>query len=141
MVELGGAISRDLKGAGISRGGDVAMEVTPIEDRLELEFGTTPLFGRHTSEWDTDLLFKKPWTLSKKLELMAGLGPEWVWTRQNGVTANVLDGEAVIDLMFWPWKEHRIGWFVEPGYDRSLSQGHAQSIGLSFGLLIGIYKH
>lgn len=33
-------------------------------------------------EWDTDFLFKKPWTISKKLEFMAGIGPEWS-TRDN----------------------------------------------------------
>jgi hypothetical protein len=44
----------------------VAVEVTPIENWLELEAGVTPLFRRDSTEWGTDLLFKKPWTLSKK---------------------------------------------------------------------------
>jgi hypothetical protein len=65
IIELGGAGSWNLKG-GSSFGGDVAGEVTPIENWLEIEAGVTPLFTRHSTEWDTDLLFKKPWTLSKK---------------------------------------------------------------------------
>ena len=81
IVELGGAGSWNLKGGASSFGADIAAEVTPIENWLELEAGVTPLFTRHSTEWDTDLLFKKPWTLSKKAEFMFGVGPEWVHTR------------------------------------------------------------
>jgi hypothetical protein len=92
IVELGGAASWNLKGGGSSFGPDLAVEVTPIENWLELEAGTTPLFRRHSTEWDTDLLFKKPWSLSKKVEFMVGVGPEWIHTRAYGVTTNSLGG-------------------------------------------------
>ena len=100
IVELGGAVGRDLKGGGSSFGGDLAVEFTPIEKWLEIEAGTTPLFRRHSTEWDTDLLFKKPWTLSEKVEFMFGVGPEWIHTRAYGVTTNSLGGEVVLDFMF-----------------------------------------
>ena len=80
VVELGGAADWNVKDGGSSFGPTVAVEVTPIENWLELEAGVTPLFTRHSTEWDTDLLFKKPWTLSKKAEFMLGVGPEWVHT-------------------------------------------------------------
>lgn len=83
VVELGGAAGWNLEGGGWAFGPDVAMEVTPIENWLELEAGTTPLFSRHSVEWDTDLLFKKPWTLSEKVEFMFGAGPEWIHTRES----------------------------------------------------------
>jgi hypothetical protein len=76
VVEIGAAASQSLTGGGSSFGPDFAVEVTPIENWLELEAGVTPLFGAHSTEWDVDLLFKKPWTLSKKVEFMAGIGPE-----------------------------------------------------------------
>jgi hypothetical protein len=60
VVEVGGAASRSFKDGARSYGPDLAVEVTPIEKWLELEAGTTPLFTRHSTEWDTDLLFKKP---------------------------------------------------------------------------------
>ena len=61
IVELGGAAGWSLKHGGSSFGADAAVEVTPIENWLELEAGVTPLFSRHHSvEWNTDLLFKKP---------------------------------------------------------------------------------
>ncbi len=138
VVELGGASSWNLNGGGSSVGADFAVEVTPIENWLELEAGVTPLFARHSTEWDTDLLFKKPWTLSKKAEFMVGVGPEWVHTRQYGITMNSFAAEAVLDFMFWPSAKHRFGWYLEPGYDYSFGRTHERSVGITGGLLIAI---
>jgi len=139
IVELGGAAGWSLSNGGASFGADVAVEVTPIENWLEIEAGVTPLFSRHHStEWDTDLLFKKPWRLSKKAELMAGVGPEWVHAREPGMRANSVAGEAALDFMFWPSGKHKFGWFLEPGYDYSFARGHERSFGISAGLLIAI---
>jgi hypothetical protein len=134
IVELGGAAG----GSGF--GPDIAVEVTPVEDWLEIEAGTSPLFKRHSTEWDTDFLFKKPWTLSEKVEFMIGVGPEWIHTRSYGMSTNALGGEGVLDFMFWPSAKHRFGWYVEPGYDYSFGRVHERSIGVSFGLLIAIPK-
>jgi hypothetical protein len=140
VVEIGGAISRGLKDGGTSGGADLAVEVTPIEDRLELEAGATLLFARHSVEWDADLLFKKPWTLSRKAEFMVGAGPEWIHNRVYGVTANSAGVVAVLDFMFWPTGKHRFGWYLEPGIDYSFGRGHERSVGISGGLLIAIPK-
>jgi hypothetical protein len=137
VIELGAAASWNFKG-GWGFGPTVAVEVTPIEKWLELEAGVTPLFSRRSTEWGTDLLFKKPWTLSRKVELMIGIGPEWVHTNEAGKTANSVSGEGVIDVMFWPSKKHRFGWYVEPGSERNFGRGHEQSLGVSGGLLISI---
>jgi hypothetical protein len=138
IVELGGATSWDVNGGAATFAPDFAVEVTPIENWLELELGTTPFFTRSSTEWETDLLFKKPWTLSKKTEFMFGVGPEWVHTRQNGTTTNSVAGEVAGDFMFWPAKKHRFGWYLEPAYDYGFGRGHEQSIGMSGGLLIAI---
>lgn len=139
IVELGGAAGWSLKNGESSLGPDAAVEVTPIENWLELEAGVTPLFSRHHStEWNTDLLFKKPWTLSKKAELMVGAGPEWIHTREPGMRANSMAAEAVLDFMFWPGGKHKLGWFLEPGCDYNFARGHERSFGISGGLLIAI---
>ena len=138
IVELGGAANWNVRDGGSGFGPTVAVEVTPIEKWLELEAGVTPLFGRHTTEWDTDLLFKKPWTLSRKAEFMLGVGPEWVHLRQNATTSNSISAELAGDFMFWPARKHRFGWFLEPAYDYNFARGHQQSVGMSAGLLIGI---
>jgi hypothetical protein len=138
IVELGGAGSWNIKEGGASFGPTVAVEFTPIENRLEIEAGVTPLFARHSTEWDTDLLFKKPWTLSKKVEFMLGAGPEWVHARNNGVTTNSASAEVAGDFMFWPSKKRRFGWYLEPAYDYNFGRGREQSLGISAGLLIPI---
>jgi hypothetical protein len=137
VIEVGGSAAWNVKG-GSSFGPAVAVEATPIENWLELEAGVAPLFTPHSTEWDTDLLFKKPWTLSKKAEFMLGVGPEWAHTTKYGVTTNSVNGEAVLDFMFWPSARHRFGWYLEPGYEYSFARGHEQSLGISGGLLIAI---
>ena len=90
-IEIGGASERSLSKGGSSFGPTLAVEFTPIEHWLEIEAGVTPLFNRGQMEWDTDLILKKPWALSKTVEFMIGVGPEWRHTIGSGQSAD-----------FWP---------------------------------------
>ena len=141
IVEIGGAGEWALSHGGAGAPGygpNLAVEVTPIKEWLELEGGVTPLFRRGSTEWDTDLLFKKPWTLSKTAEFMAGVGPEWAHTIQHGAHTDSIAGEAALDFMFWPWPKRRFGWYLEPSYGYSFDAAHEQSVSVSVGLLIPI---
>lgn len=138
IIELGGAGEWALNHGTPSYGPNVAVEVTPIKEWLEIEAGVTPFFSRGQTEWDTDLLFKKPFTLSKTAEFMCGIGPEWAHTSIRGNSSNSIAGEAALDFMFWPWPKRRFGWYMEPGYGYSFSSGHEQSMSVSVGLLIAI---
>jgi hypothetical protein len=138
ILEVGAEPARSLSGGGWTLSPTVAVEVTPIENSLELEFGVTPTFTHHSTEWDTDLLFKKPWTLSKKVEFMFGVGPEWIHITMNGVSSNSVAGEIALDFMFWPSPKRRLGWYIEPAYDYTFGRSHDQAIGVSIGLLISV---
>ena len=138
VVELGAAADRSLTEHQSSFGPTVAVEATPIENWLELEIGVTPLFRRHSTEWSVDLLFKKPWTLSEKVEFMLGIGPEWIHSDAFGIRRNSVGVEVAPDFMFWSSKKHRIGWYLEPSYDYKFGTGHEHSLGITGGLLIGI---
>jgi hypothetical protein len=138
ILELGAATSWNLNGGAATFAPNLAAEITPIENWLELEAGVSPFYTHNSTEWDTDLLFKKPWTISRKAEFMLGVGPEWVYLKQNARAANSIAGEIAGDFMFWPNGKHRFGWFLEPASDYSFARGHTQSIGMSGGLLIGI---
>jgi hypothetical protein len=138
ILEIGAATSWNTTGGTATFAPNLAAEITPIENWLELEAGVSPFYTRSSTEWDTDLLFKKPWTLSRKAEFMLGIGPEWICLKQNGKTTNSVAGELAGDFMFWPTGKHRLGWFLEPAYDYSFAAGHQQSVGMSAGLLIGI---
>ena len=138
ILELGGAAGLSLNDRKSSFAPTAAVEVTPIEKWLELEMGVTPAYTRSTSEWDTDLLFKKPWTLSQTIEFMFGAGPVWIRKRQWGVVTNAAAGEAVVDFMIWPWPGSRFGWYLEPGCEYTFGHAHERSLGISAGLLIKI---
>lgn len=140
IVEVGAATSWNTTGGAATFAPNLAAETTPIEGVLELEAGVSPFYTRNSSEWDTDLLFKKPWTLSRTAEFMAGVGPEWVRLSQRGRTSNTVAGEVAGDFMFWPSGRHRFGWYLEPAYDYSFGAGHQQSIGVSAGLLLGLAR-
>ena len=92
ILEIGAATSWNVTGGAASFAPNFAVETTPIENWLELEAGVSPFFTHSSTEWDTDLLFKKPWTISRKAEFMLGVGPEWVHLRQNGKTTNTYPG-------------------------------------------------
>jgi len=138
IIELGGAFSRSLQDGESSFGPTVALEVTPIKKWLEIEAGVTPLFARHSTEWNADLLLKKPWDLSEKAEFMVGVGPEWVHTNKPGATTNSISGVGAADVMYGPSAERRVGWYVEPAYEYNFGRGHEQSFGISGGMLIAI---
>ena len=92
------------------------------------------MFHGGRGEWDTDLLFKKPFTLSDRLEFMVGIGPQWTFSREGTQTG----AEFALDFMFWPTADRKFGWFLEPAYSYSFSRGHEQSLSTTVGLLIPI---
>jgi hypothetical protein len=98
ILELGAATSWNLSGGAATFAPNLAAEVTPIENWLELEAGVSPFYTRNSTEWDTDLLFKKPWTISRKAEFMLGVGPQWVHLSQNGKVTNSIAGEVAGDF-------------------------------------------
>ncbi len=129
VVELGGAGEWGL-GSGSSFGPSAAVEFSPIKNLL-LEVGVAPLFSGGHAEWDTDLLFKKSFELSKTVEFEPGIGPAWSGGEK-------IAGEVSFQFMIWPSPERKLGYFVESSYSYSFSNGHEQSLGLSVGLLIAI---
>jgi len=138
IVELGAAAELGLQDGSSSFGPNAAVEFTPIKDWLEIEAGVSPLFGGGRTEWGTDLLFKKPFDLSDRVEFMFGAGPEWKRTVGGGTVTDSIAGEAVLDFMFWQSKERTVGWFFEPTYGYDFGRGHEQSLGATVGLLIAI---
>jgi hypothetical protein len=136
VIEIGAAGERSLAGNGFGFGASAAVEFTVIKDWLEIEAGASTISKRSQTEWGTELLFKKPFTLSDKAEFMFGVGPAWTYT--TGGEGAKMGAEIALDFMFWPWPERKFGWFLEPSYSYSFSAGHEQSLGVSVGLLIAI---
>jgi hypothetical protein len=138
VVELGGAGEWGFNGARSSFGPSAAVEFAPIKNWLVIETGVTTLFSRGQTEWDTDFIFKKPFDLSPTVEFEPGIGPVWMHTVSGIGRTDSIGAEAVLDFMFWPTPDRKLGWFLEPSYSYSFSKGHEQSFGASVGLLIPI---
>jgi hypothetical protein len=134
IVEIGGAGEWSLANGRFSFAPNLAVEVTPIEDWLEIEVGLTPFVTQGQTQWNADLLFKKPFTLSDTVELMVGAGPEWT----RGRTNNSIGCELALDLMVWPGGKRKFGWYIEPSYGFDLSSRPEHTWGLSAGLLIAL---
>jgi hypothetical protein len=96
--------------------------------------GGAKLFRRGTSEWENEIVFRKPFTLSETTELMVGLGP--VWSKARGENGKV-GTTFVADFMFWLSPERKYGWLMEPSY--SVNPGNERSLAVSVGLLIGLH--
>jgi len=136
VFEAGPAAERDLKNKSSNYGVTVAIETTPIEHWLELEFGVTLLNTGGRTELGADLLFKKPFRLSQTAELMIGLGPTLAQRFRNNQRGTSVGMEFALDFMFWPSKN--VGWYLEPSYGFGLGSTRGErSIGGSAGILIG----
>jgi hypothetical protein len=135
VLEFGGELDWEPAEVGVHAGGTFALEVTPVENVLELEVGVAAVRTDGGVEMPLDILFKKPWRFSPKFKFMIGAGPEVV--HSFGPDHGTFWGlEAVLDFMFWPRKN--IGWYVEPGYEITFrDSAQHRSVGVSGGLLIG----
>jgi hypothetical protein len=137
-LEIGAAVEWAVPGGGTGLGASVGIEYTLIKEWLEVELEVSPLFGAGRTDWDTELIFKKPFELSDKLEVMPGIGPAWLYTVSHGQTSSSLGAAAMLDFQIWPTPERNYGWFIEPSYTYDLGREHEQSLGVTFGLLIPI---
>ena len=135
VLEIGGIFGRSLTDRTSSGGPSIAVEVTPIEEWLELEGGLAVLSTGRRHEIAFDLLFKKPWRVSRTLEFMAGIGPELSLHTGSGTHETTMGTEVVLDFMFWP--RANVGWYLEPTYGFTGGRNGERSAGLTAGLLIG----
>jgi hypothetical protein len=135
VLEIGAVVDWERTEGALHSGATFAFEITPIENKLELEIGISALPSDGGVEMPIDVLFKKPWRFSPQFEFMIGAGPEMVhaFGPDHGTFWGV---EAVLDFMFWPRKN--IGWYLEPGYEITFRDGTPRhGVGISGGLLIG----
>jgi hypothetical protein len=136
LVELGAATERSTQEGVASFGPTAAVEFPVIKDWLEIETGISTLYRQGQTEWQADILFKKPFTLNERVEFMIGAGPQLSYATFGGGAK--VAGEIAIEWMLWPSAERKLGWFIEPTYTYSFSRGHEQSVGVATGLIITI---
>ena len=130
VFEIGTAGEWGLGDGKTSFGPSFALAITPIEHELEIEFGLTPMISKGTVDWEGEIVFKKPFELSKNVELLVGIGPEWA------TPSNSIGAIAKLDLVYWRTPQY--GLFVEPSYSYTFNNDHEQNFTLKVGLLIAL---
>jgi hypothetical protein len=134
IFEAGAAGERNVRGGSANFGPSLSIEITPIEEWLEIEAGASALGTAGHTELSMDLAFKKPFRMSPSSEFMIGLGP-FVSRTQSGPDKGTAHGlEVVIDFMFW--RHLNTGWYIEPSWSRSSGSGE-RAIGVTGGFLFG----
>lgn len=137
VLEVGATGDWGLTGGPSSLGGTFEAEVTPIERWLELEAGVTALGTNGRRELEADVLFKKPFQLSRTIEFMPGIGPAWSWKLSGSHRTPAVATEIALDFMFW--RSKTLGWYLEPSCDfAGLGPKSDRSLGVTLGLLVGL---
>jgi len=135
VAELGASGETALNnGGGSAIGPTASIEWHVAPDWLSIETGVSRFSGHGHADWDADLLFKKPFQLTDKLEFMIGAGPSW----SHGPEGDSYGMEASADFMLWPWDGSRLGFYAEPSYGYNFAHDHEQSLGFTVGLLFAI---
>jgi hypothetical protein len=87
VAMIGVAGEWDVPGGSFSGGPSLAVEFNVIKDWLEIEMGGAKLFRGSNWEFENEVVFRKPFTLSETTELMVGLGP--MWSKAKGENGKV----------------------------------------------------
>src|SRR5258708_24464 len=114
VIELGAATERSIQDGTYSIGPSASVEFPVIKDWLEIETGISPLFRPGQTEWQADLLFKKPFTINQYVEFMIGAGPQLSYAMAGGGTQ--IASEFALEWKILPPTDPQVGWFVEPPY-------------------------
>ncbi len=115
-------------------GAAVFLELEAIDEWLELELGAQVLRTTPGREASLDLLLKKPFRVTPRLEVMTGLGPTVIQSSGAGETRTAWGVEAAVDFMYWP--AGRVGFWAEPAYEIVLSGGLAQAVSCTAGPML-----
>jgi hypothetical protein len=136
VLEIGLAGKWDLNEPSSEFGSTLAVEGTLIEHWLQLEGGVNVLQASGHTELGCDLLFKKPYLLSRTIQFIVGMGPQLVDIFGGNGRSMSYGMEIVLDFMFWPTTN--VGWYVGPRYSSTFGERSAQSWGATAGILIGL---
>ena len=115
----------------------LGVELAAIEDRPAVEIGVA-MSRQGGAERETEVILKKPFQLSPKMEFMLGAGPTWTHTSGAGEGENSFGATLALDFMLWP--SDRFGWFFGPSWGYAFNSGRDHSLEFSVGLLMRLSR-
>lgn len=135
IIGLGGAGELELPEGSAHAGGSLFVEWEAIDRWLELELGASVLAAEGGVEVPIDLLFKKPFRLSRSIEVMVGLGPEVVRVSTPAKKTTLIGVEFAVDFMLWP--SQHVGLWVEPTYGVVFNSAARSGLACTAGIIFG----
>lgn len=136
VVELGGVGEWGLQGGNPGYGPHAGLEFTIIEHWLEVEVAFSPLFSKTGVEYESELIFKKPFELSKNVEFLIGAGPEWIHRDNGEVPIDLVVVEATAGFVF-ALPQPNTGVFIEGAYAYDFGTKE-DAVRVTTGLHIGV---
>jgi hypothetical protein len=133
VLGAGAAAEMETTTAGHS-GAAAFLELEAVDEWLELELGAQLLATAPGREASLDLLLKKPFRVTPRLEVMTGLGLTVIRASGAGETRTSWGIEAAVDFMYWP--VGRLGFWAEPAYEIVLSGGFARALSCTAGPML-----
>ena len=136
QLEIGPEVEVPFVGEHPGFGGTITLQVTPIPNWLEFEFGVGALTNSHSTEFEAEFMFEKPFQISSTTEFMIEAGPTISRSSEADEDGTLLSIQTEAGFFVWPNKE--LGWYANVGWSDALKNG-AQSISVGAGILIPIF--
>jgi hypothetical protein len=137
-IKLGGVAERSFADKAFLAGPSVAVQAGILNDSVEIEAGTAPLFDHGHIDWNSGILVKKPFEISRQFDVELGAGPTWIHKSTGDGPSNGIGAEAIAELVYWPSLHKNLGWYLESGYGYDFGRLHDSDLGLRLGVLFAV---
>ena len=108
-----------------------------IEHWLEIETAVAPRFSNGQGRSGVRIDFQKA-IRAFQISGVLNRSRASVGASHGRKPQGLIAGEAIVELVYWPWDDHKVGFFVEPSYSYNFGEGHEQTVGVTAGLHIGV---
>jgi hypothetical protein len=136
QLEIGPEFEVPFHGEHPGYGGSITIQVTPIPNWLEFEFGVGALASSGNTELEAEFMFEKPFQITSTIEFMIEVGPGVSRSTEADEGGTLLNIETETGFFIWPNKN--LGWYASMGWSDALKNG-AQSISADAGVLIPVF--
>jgi hypothetical protein len=136
QLEIGPEVEVPFAGEHPGFGGSITLQVTPIPNWLEFEFGVGALASSGTTELEAEFLFEKPFQISNTTEFMIEAGPALSHSSEGDEGGTVFNIQTEAGFFIWPNKS--LGWYANVGWSDAPRTG-AQSVSVGAGILVPVF--
>jgi hypothetical protein len=136
QLEIGPEVEVPFVGEHPGFGGSITLQVTPIPNWLEFEFGVGALASSGATELEVEFMFEKPFQISSTTEFMIEAGPALSHSSEADEGGTLLNIQTEAGFFIWP--NRNLGWYASVGWSDAPKNG-TQSISVDAGILVPVF--